>query len=522
MGRAFLKVAERAVLERRLYLCELKQIILYEGSDPEKQARSMRTLAWILGFEVRPPHEAIIRHQNLTMFGGRDADLLLGYRGLGKSTVGTVTRAVKYVLGNPNIRILLTSDTSGAAQAFHKEIYAHLATNNLLIEMFGRFYGENGRNREGRFRDNESTVRQRTNRTLREGTFTCVGIGGQMASRHFDVIFADDLVTLEKSRTETQRGYLRAWYGSTLIGAFMEHTKAHYLGTRYYPNDLWQDMVDGRSDDGGVGALKDDFLKLKMVTILPSGEWVSNDPGKYSVDKCRMRMKQMGRYHFFAQMQQETDEVDGLIFNYSDLRWYSRGENEAPPRSEMQIFQYSDLAAKRTDTGDFFVNLTIGVATVDGVKRIWILDMIRERCGIAKQRKYILGQAEKWKPYKAGVEAVAFQAGFAEEIQEMTMLPIDPILVDKDKVFNARRVSHLVENHKVFLPVPDPETKEGRNFQSLIDELGVFPDGEHDDCVDAFTGVLILAAFSGGAAASPSLPPGFDDEFGDSDLLADY
>ena len=41
--------------------------------------------------------------------------------------------------------------------------------------------------------------------TAKESTITCVSVTGPVASRHYDLIIADDIVDEENSRTELQR-----------------------------------------------------------------------------------------------------------------------------------------------------------------------------------------------------------------------------------------------------------------------------------------------------------------------------
>lgn len=508
--------AERKRLEYRRRLMALKKRLIYSGPDEERQYDSIATLAKILGYQVRPMHEAIIRHQNRTQFGSRKADLTLAYRGGGKSTIGTVTRSIAYAIRTPHVRELFASDTTESAEKFHDEVQQHLQGNRLLQMLFGQFYLENARSKFGRPNQRESTILQAKGRTTKEGTFTCLGIGKQAAGKHFGVIFADDLVTLNKSRTQTQRKNLVDWHGSTMLGTRMPTTKTHYIGTRYYPNDLWDELENGRQDEA-TGSLKQATLRFPMVTIEPDGTWVSNDPAAYTAEECREVARTMGRYHFNAQMQQDTKGGEGIIFNYSDFRWWSEEENPPPALKDMQVFQYADLAAKKTDTGDFFVLITIGVCQVRGEVRFYVLDMVRERAGMRRQRELILSQAERYRPYRAGVEAVAMQAGFAEEIRDFTSLPIQPVEVEADKVFRARRMSYLVEDHKVFFPLP--ETGAGARTKMLIEELTTFPEAEHDDTVDAFVGCLTLAVFGSPKAASPAT----DDEIDQgTDLLASY
>lgn len=481
----------------------------------------MALLMQTCGYRADAFHRAIIRHQNLTTIGRRDADLVLGARGFGKSTGGTIVKSISYAIDDPNVRILFASDTAGAAERMLKEVRTILQTNADLIEMFGPFFGGDQRSDLGRYRDSYATILQRTDVKISEPTFVAIGTGGQLASMHFDVLFLDDLVTLDNSRTKTQRKNVEDWHGSTMLGAQTDRAKMHYLGTRYYPNDLYEVLERGRVDEPG-GVLQDATLKLPALRMITDEETladfcrnhameyppegpieVSTYPERFPTEKLQARRRKMGRYHFAAQMQQDTSGSDGDIFRYSDLRWYGTNEADVPdvPKG-LGIYQYADLPAKRTETGDFFALVTIGVTNerIAAERKVFVLDLVHERCGTAKMKTNVLNALEKWNPIECAIEAVQFQAGFAQEMQET----MDPRIypdegVQTDKVFRARRVSPFVEQGQVFFPMPD--TPRGRVLAPLLDELPPFPNADHDDCVDGLVGAITRAILSGRAAA---------------------
>ncbi len=427
----------------------LKKLLKYSGPDPKLQEASLTALGSIIGYTPWGVHREIIRHQNLTQFGGyRDQDMVLAFRGLGKSSYGHYVRAISYVLRDFDTRILLSSDTMTAAVDFHKETSAHLMYNPILTGLFGEFYPRG----EKSVTTNErgSKIVQRKNKTIKEGTFTCLGIGNQAASRHFDVVFCDDLVTQEKSRTPAMRKKLYDWYGSTLVGTWVPGTKVHHIGTRYYPNDLWETLEIGTEDQKQEGGpLQRDVLRIPIYREDEFGGQIATHPERYPDAIIKARLASMGRYHFNAQMMQDTKSGEGIIFKYQDFRWYGRSEKPA----ELNIFCFFDLAAKQTETGAYFAGVTIGIDNER--KNIYFLDVFRERAGMARQREMIYRTVDKWKPIQAGVEAVQMQAGFAEEIQESGINPVIPVPCEADKVFRAQRIVHLVETGRVFFPADE-------------------------------------------------------------------
>jgi len=189
----------------------------------------------VLGYQTRPFHLEMLT----------ETCLQLAPRGFGKSTILTITRAVFEIIRNPNIRILIASNTQLQAEIFLREIKFHLETNPRMLEYFGSFASED------KWDIREIIVGPRTS-SAKESTVTCVGVGGPVASRHYDLILADDLVDEENSRTETQREKVRTWWYKTLVPC-CEHLQVK--GTRLVAEDVRGEklnvaVVQDRPSDG--------------------------------------------------------------------------------------------------------------------------------------------------------------------------------------------------------------------------------------------------------------------------------
>lgn len=176
----------------------------------------------VLGYDLRPFHRRLLAFQDAV----DEACLQLAPRGYGKSTVLTIARIVFEILRNPDIRILIASNTQLQAEVFLREIKSHLAHNDRLVETFGRFQDES------KWDLREILVKPRKS-TAKESTVTCVGVGGPVASRHYDLILADDIVDEENARTEGQRDKVRTWYYKTLLPCLEPDGRLFMVGTRY-------------------------------------------------------------------------------------------------------------------------------------------------------------------------------------------------------------------------------------------------------------------------------------------------
>jgi hypothetical protein len=93
------------------------------------------------------------------------------------------------------------------------------------------------------------------------------------------------------------------------------------------------------------------------------------------------------------------------------------------------------------------------------------------------------------------IETIAYQTVFAHELVRHTGLRVRGVRPDRDKVTRARPVAALMEGGRVVFWSRAPGLAE------LEEELVAFPNGAHDDLVDA----LVYAADLG-APTVPALP----------------
>ena len=186
----------------------------------------------VLGYDVLPFHLSMMKFQM-----ENDNSLQLAFRGSGKTTTLTVCRAIHHILKNRDVRILLCSKTAGLAQNILREIKNHLSENADLIRIFGAFVSED------KWDTTEIIVKGRTN-VAKEGTVSCLGIGGQAVGKHFDVIICDDLVDEENARTQYMRSQLKTWYYKVLHPTLEPHGELHIIGTRYHYTDLYGHLME--------------------------------------------------------------------------------------------------------------------------------------------------------------------------------------------------------------------------------------------------------------------------------------
>lgn len=144
------------------------------------------------------------------------------------------------------------------------------------------------------------------------------------------------------------------------------------------------------------------------------------------------------------------------------------------------IVQSIDSAFKAKMENDYSVIMTWGVFSAGYV----ILDVWRGKVEFPRLKQVAVAVWEQWHPMAVLIEDAASGQSLIQELRSHTRMPVIPIKVDKDKVSRANAITPTVEAGKVFMLKGMPWC------MVLQHELEVFPSGQFDDQVDAFTQFL--------------------------------
>jgi len=112
-------------------------------------------------------------------------------------------------------------------------------------------------------------------------------------------------------------------------------------------------------------------------------------------------------------------------------------------------------------------------------------------------QQWIKEQADIWKPERILIESVQYQLAAVQELMRTTRLPVMPARPDKDK---ASRLMPLAARYEQGMVCHAPANC-GNHIKALEDELTAFPNGAHDDLVDA----LVYAWHACTGASAPSI-----------------
>jgi predicted phage terminase large subunit-like protein len=444
---------------------ELRAIELAERKWVREQVLEHRRLdvlaEVVLGLELLPFHRAM---QMFTL--KHDKTLQLAFRGSGKTTTVTEVRAIAEMLWDPNVRILIVARTGDLARDMLGEIKQFIDTERFQY-FFGDLKGEQN-SRERKWTDTKITIKGRT-MPRKEPTITTVGTEGQVVGKHFDKIFADDLIDENNARTQNMREHVKTFFYKTLTPTLEPDGEFHIVGTRYHFDDIY----------GHLMATDDEFCHQVIPALDEEGR--SPWPSKYPATKFASLKKAMGSVLFDTQFQCSTDKMRGGLFQWDWMPKLTKHQAEVKFGSQGLVYIGVDPSVGEKDVNDYFA-----MVCIRRVKReILIEDFFQDRLTFSQQLKKIAEWFDKYDPVNIAVEANAYQAVLAQQLAEnYDRVRRKPIRTAKDKVTRATKLAVRFENEEVFF-------KEGQ--EQLMDHLLLFPKGSHDDLFDALDLAVTLS-----------------------------
>ena len=413
----------------------------------------------VLGYEVQPFHLKMQQFQF-----EHPQSLQLAYRGAGKTVVCTITKAIHYLLKNPNYRILLASENIGNCKDFLREIKSHFENNDRLIEIFGVYYDPG---KVAKWDETDIDIVPKTSAS-KEPSIGCASPDSGLTSRHVDIILGDDLVIEKSCRTKLLRDRFRTWYYQTLIPCLeppdsdVPHRgENHMVGTRYHYDDHYGHLIKRE--------LKDHHQIIPGQDEEGQSPW----PEKHTPKWFEERKNESGIIIFRCQYICDTEAMKGEVFQYDDCQQIE--DSQIP--DGLKVFQGIDLAVSEEEnpSNAQFANVTIGE---DKAGNIYVLDYYLGHISFPKQIDISLKMYDEHDPIRAGVESNAYQKAFYQQVKHLDKdRRFVPRNTDKDKMTRALKLTPMFEAKRVFFR---------KNMEPLIDQFVLFPGYRYRDGLDAF------------------------------------
>lgn len=410
--------------------------------------------------------------------------LLLMPRGTFKSSVVTIGLSIQFILNDPDIRILIDSETFGKSKAFLAEIKGHLQENQKLREVYSTLYGSypDSRRKDDLWKDSELNISARK-RPRKEPTLSCAGVDIPKTGMHYDLIVGDDWHSERNVTNKDQIEQVVDHYKLAL--SLIDPGKPLIIiGTRWDYNDVYQHIIDHSAKYFNI------FIKRAY-----------NDDGSLffpevlTEDALDLRRQEQGSYIFSCQYMNNPVDNETATFKRSQIVRIGWEEVKDRPFNWYLSVDpsyegvYSDYAA--------FV-----LVGVDHMGDLYVRHILRQKMTYADIITNMFDLYTRFNPRQILLETVATQKSIVYELNNEQKrrggwLPVTIISSrQKSKEERIRGLAPKYEYGRIF------HIKECPQLEEFEYELLHFPKGQHDDIIDALASVLEYAKPALGGVAS--------------------
>jgi predicted phage terminase large subunit-like protein len=172
---------------------------------------------------------------------------------------------------------------------------------------------------------------------------------------------------------------------------------------------------------------------------------------------------------------------EGAIIKIEQLGRFELSENRAEMPAFKEVWDCWDTAFKIKQQNDYSVGMKFGVTDTG----IYLLHCWRGKKEYPQLKQVIADFAapsSTWnRANEVNIEDAASGQDLIAELKQTTSLPVKPFKrKGKDKVEAANLVTHVISAGKVKIPKTAPW------LADVMSEWSIFPNGSHDDAVDAF------------------------------------
>jgi predicted phage terminase large subunit-like protein len=373
-----------------------------------------------------------------------------------KTTIATISYPLWKLISNPNLRIMLSSDTYDNSVKNLYKIKQIIETNEQLRLLFGDLKGDI-------WRSDEIYVKSRTSND-KEASISCASQDVTRVGQHFDIIILDDIVTDVNSMTQEQ--LLRSIdYFRSLFSILEPSGEMIVLGTRWAYNDLYGHIID---------TMKRTFRTHIRAAIDKHGRLFF--PERLTKEKLDELRELMGSSMFSAQYMNDPVPPEERSFkNYSF--WQT-----VPPREELYVSVALDPAFSVEESADYAGLTVIGT---DNRGIMYVLDAVNLKQDPKALIDSIFFFVDKWKADVFGIETRCLQKVLkfyieAEETARKRILPMVEVNkgAAKSKYMRIIALQPFLERGQLLL---------NKNTEELNHQIAEYSlrYTKHDDLIDS-------------------------------------
>jgi len=396
----------------------------------------------------------------------------------GKSTLASVAFPAWHLGRNPEHEFISSSYSGSLAMGFSRKV-RQLLREPTYKSMFKTRLDPDSQSAEAWL-------------TTSGGGYVAAGVGGGITGKGAHVLVIDDPVkNRDDAESQNNRDANYDWYTSTAYTRLAPGGGILVILTRWHDDDLAGRLLRAAADGGDQWeVVRYPALAEEDEEFRKTGEPLHAE--RYDRDALLRIQKAVGPRDWAALYQQTPVADDGDYFTRQMIRYYDPDDID---QEAMRYYCAWDLAIGKKDRNDYSVGMVVGVNEFD---ELFVMDVVRGRYDGFELVERILDLYEQWRPSIIGIERghieMALGPFLEKRVRERGLFEAyfkDLKTGRRDKEARARAIQGRMQQGMVFLP------RDAVFTGPLVAELLRFPNGVHDDQVDALAWLgLMMTEFS--------------------------
>jgi predicted phage terminase large subunit-like protein len=466
---------------------------------------------------------------------GGFSSVIAAPRGYAKSTLTTLILPIHAILYQQERYIVIVSATLKQAKQRLRNLKSELLTNKLLEQVYGALLPRSC-TRKGAPKD--WTAQSINVNGVQVDAFSA---GTELRGITYcefrpTRIILDDAEDSDAVESADQREKLAAWFSEVIENLGNRYTVLEVIGTLLHPESLlarllkrpdvesrvYRAIVSFAEDAQGWnewrGVLTDlknprrlkaarEFFDAHAQTMLKGAQVLWKEKEDYYELMCQMTTR--GRRAFFKEKQndprsRESRVFDPQEFHYFDIVGGDLVVNKGEPAEQrvalesLSLFGFLDSAlgaakrSSRSASRDFAAIATVGK---DRHGYRYVLDLWLKRVPPTEQIRALFDLHQRWGYQRFGIETNCFQQLLLLPLEEERErrkgrgerwdVPIAEVVHKQNKEGRILSLEPLIANGWILFNRALPE--------EFFQQCEEFPNGRHDDALDALEGALSLA-----------------------------
>lgn len=323
--------------------------------------------------------------------------------------------------------------------------------------------------------------------TLAGGSYYATGVGGGATGRGADFFICDDLIkNRDEASSQIHRDKVWDWFMSTAMTRLSPNGVMIVIATRWNEDDLIGRLTNPERlrqfRDHGLADEAFEVINLEAICENPHSDPLKRQlgqalwPEQWPVERLLATKLQIGPHEFAAQYQGRPSPEGGNLVDSRKIRSIER--HQVP--SDLRLVWAWDLASSTKTHADFSVG-ALGAMDKDG--NIYLVNINRGKRAWPEQKRTILHCAEV--NGIGSTIAIETTAAWVIAKDELTTAAAGRFIVkgytpNKDKIGRANPWLAKIDAGMFYLV-------RGPWNQDFLHELEQFPNGAHDDQVDAIS-----------------------------------